>query len=433
MDEATPVIAAPVVYWTPKRSAIATLVVSAVAGTVVLVCQFRHVVILLLLAVVLATALKPSVEWLNRRGVRWTLAVNGLFAFLFLAIVATAFLAGPSVVREGGEFLNSLPSKYDSLVARLRAIHPLGMSLSQLMPERLPGFWQSLPADDAEPTGGAAIARVSQLVIQMIVSVIAVCILSGYWLLQEQRTIQALLLALPAQRRAEAKSLIEAIENKLGAYVRGQFLLCLIVGLLSVCAYWLIGLPQPVLLAAIAGMFEALPMIGPILGSIPALIVAAATDPSKLFGVVAATIVIQQVENYLLVPRIMDRAVGIHGFVTVLAMAGFGALFGLAGAILAIPLAAIVQLLIDRYVLNREVHTRPAPEGRDRASRLRFELRSLVQDVRMFVRHKPKGGLEDRDELEDAIEAMALELDRQLDTEANVAGPEAASCAAGNS
>ena len=110
----------------------------------------------------------------------------------------------------------------------------------------------------------------------------------------------------------------------------------------------------------------------------------------------------------------MDRAVGINGFVTLLAIAAFGTLFGLLGAVLAIPLAAILQILADRYLLGQQVLEPAQPSGRDRPSRLRFELQSLVKDLRMVIRQKQQAVEGGNDSLEEAIEALAAEIDRDL-------------------
>jgi hypothetical protein len=126
----------------------------------------------------------------------------------------------------------------------------------------------------------------------------------------------------------------------------------------------------------------------------------------------------QQTENYLLVPRVMDRAVGVNPTVTLLAIAGFGALLGLPGAVLAIPLAAIVQLLVDRYLLSPEAMEPEHPERRDAVSILRYHVQELVQDIRLQVRHKTDATTSTNDRLEEAIEAIAQDLDLSLAQEA---------------
>jgi hypothetical protein len=154
-------------------------------------------------------------------------------------------------------------------------------------------------------------------------------------------------------------------------------------------------------------------MIGPLLGAIPAALVALSISPGRLVWVIIATMVIQQLENSLLVPRVMRKAVGVNPFVTLLALFTFSSLLGLPGALMAIPMAAILQLLIDRYIFHA-----PASEegsmGRGHASRLRYEAQDLAQDLRNQARLK-KGGsdlmLRQTDQVMDEIEAITTDLD----------------------
>jgi hypothetical protein len=135
-----------------------------------------------------------------------------------------------------------------------------------------------------------------------------------------------LLLLVPTGQRERIRDLVSAMETKVGAYVAGQGILCLVIGILALVAYLLIGLPYPLVLALVAGVMEAVPMVGPLLGAIPAAVIALSIAPSKLVWVIVATIVIQQVENSLLVPRVMRKAVGVNPFVSLLALFAFSSL-----------------------------------------------------------------------------------------------------------
>jgi hypothetical protein len=132
--------------------------------------------------------------------------------------------------------------------------------------------------------------------------------------------------------------------------------------------------------------------------------------------VIIATIVIQLTENTFLVPRIMNRSVGVNPIVTLLALAAFTSLLGLPGALLAVPMAAIIQLLLDRFVLTPDTVEAQAQEqiGRDQLSLLRYEAQDLAQDVRKQLRQKEDAADESTDEIEDTIETLASELDRIL-------------------
>jgi predicted PurR-regulated permease PerM len=204
-------------------------------------------------------------------------------------------------------------------------------------------------------------------------------VLGFYWTLESDRSIRNMLLLVSSNQRDHIRELIAEIENKVSGFVIGQGLLCLVVGIMALGAYWLIGLPYTLVLAVLAGLLEAVPVFGPVLGAIPALLIAFSTDPPKAVWVIVATLVIQGLENYLFVPRIMKRSVGVNPFVTLLALAAFSSLFGLAGALLAIPIAAVLQLLLDRYVLQPDQAQAQTLDGRDRLSLIRYETQDLIQ------------------------------------------------------
>ena len=211
--------------------------------------------------------------------------------------------------------------------------------------------------------------------------------------------------------------LISAMESKVGFYLAGQGVLCLVISMMALVAYLLIGLPNALVLALAAGVMEAVPMIGPLLGAIPAALVALSIAPDKLIWVIVATIVIQQLENSLLVPRIMRKAVGVNPFVTLLALFAFSSLFGLAGALMAIPIAAIVQLALNHFVFQQATVEMEVSEGRDLASRLRYEAQDLAQDLRKQARLEKSGSdltIKQLEQVMDEIETITTNLDALL-------------------
>ncbi|MBK9054147.1 MAG: AI-2E family transporter [Chloroflexi bacterium] len=107
-----------------------------------------------------------------------------------------------------------------------------------------------------------------------LLSTVAILLLAFHWTLDGPRTIQSLLLLLPMGQRDSGRELVTAIETKVGAYLVGQGILCLVIGIMALVAYWLIGLPYVLVLAFVAGVMEAIPFIGPFLGAVPAVLVA---------------------------------------------------------------------------------------------------------------------------------------------------------------
>jgi predicted PurR-regulated permease PerM len=246
---------------------------------------------------------------------------------------------------------------------------------------------------------------------------IVILVLPFYWIMDGPRIIQSLLLLIPQDQRESVRELISEMETKVSSYIAGQGVLCLVIGIMSLLAYLLMGLPNALALALAAGAMEAVPMVGPLLGAIPAGLVALSIAPAKLIWVIIATIVIQQLENSLLVPRIMRKAIGVNPFVTLLALFAFSSLFGIAGAFMAIPIAAIIQLLLDRFVFQAVIMEPEVPDGRDYTSRLRYEAQNLAQDLRKQARLKKEGSnlsIKQMDQIMDEIENITTDLDALL-------------------
>jgi predicted PurR-regulated permease PerM len=250
-----------------------------------------------------------------------------------------------------------------------------------------------------------------------------VVLLAFYWSLQGDRTVRWALLLLPESARDGARGTIEEIEAKVGAYLRNQGLVCLAMAAAASVVYSLLGLRYSIVLGLAAGLLEVVPVLGPILGAVPALGVALFTDSGRTPWVLLAAILMQQAENYLLVPRMMDKGVGVHPMVTLLAITAFGSLLGIVGAILAIPLAAIMQILLNRYVLGPAATQPKRPEGRGAASVLHYQAQELLCDIRQ--RHKAEPASSTVGHLAEAIEGIARDLDaglRELDGQGEAEG-----------
>ena len=285
------------------------------------------------------------------------------------------------------------------------------------LPPQLPLLGQepALEASDQETVVAVnQLFQAGNVALRSLLVITVVLLLSFYWTLEGPRIKQAILVVVPMERREDGRELISTIEDRLGRFIVGQGMLMASIGTLSLVAYLLIGLPYALLLAIIAGLMEAVPLIGPGLGAIPAALIAFSVDPTKVIWVILATLVIQQLENNILVPRIMSRAVGVNPLVTLLAFIALSGLFGIIGALVAVPIAAVVQLLLNRFVLEPEAMMEKEPEGRDYLSRLRYETQEFVKDVRRRVQVQADEEEEEEQALVDSLEAIASELDRIL-------------------
>jgi predicted PurR-regulated permease PerM len=404
--------------WTFRRVMGATLVLVFVALSFWLLYRFYQVVFILFIAIVIGTVIRPAVAWLHRRGLPRIAGVILVYFLLLTVIIGFALLLFPLIVEQGTTIAAAVPGYYQNLREwMVNYPNPLIMRLSEFLPAKLPNL------EPVQQTGEQMLASAGQAlgyvgsVAKVIFMATAILLLTLHWTLDGPRTIQSLLLLVPIGQRETISELISAMETKVGFYLAGQGVLCLVIGIMALIAYLLIGLPNALVLALLAGLLEAVPMIGPLLGAIPAAVIALSIAPSKLVWVIVATLVIQQIENSLLVPRVMRKAVGVNPFVSLLAIFAFSSLFGIAGALMAIPTAAIIQLLLDRFVFHPSAMEPEVSAGRDYASRLRYEAQDLAQDLRKQARLK-KGGsdlsVKQTDQVLDEIETITTDLDALL-------------------
>lgn len=399
-----------------RQVVIGTLVVVSVSLAFWFLFRFHHVILILFVAIVISTAIRPVVEWLHRRGLPRPLGIILVYCFLLALIAGFIVLGFPLILRQATNIAGQVPGLYERLRnSMMDAPTILFWRLGEALPAELPFMAPPVPGNGEETPSLAQAWQVVGPVVNTILGTVAVFILAFSWTLEAERTKQALLLLLPMEKRPEAREVLNTIEQKLGSFIVGQALLVVVIGVLSLIAYVIIGLPYALALAFFAGLMEAIPVVGPFLGAVPAILVAFSVDPSKVLWVIVAALVIQQLENTLLVPRVMNRTVGVHPLVTLLALIALGSLFGIVGALVAIPIAAIIQLLLDRYLLTPDVSAAEAVSGRDYLSVLRYETKELVQDVRKQVRsNNTIITADDSNQIEDSLEAIAADLDSIL-------------------
>ena len=175
-----------------------------------------------------------------------------------------------------------------------------------------------------------------------------------FYMLLERDNLKQRLASLFIGKEDRVKRLIVRIEEKLGSWLRGQLVLTVIIGLLSYIGLTILNIPYALPLAVFAGVLEVIPVIGPIISAIPAILIAVTVSPFLGLGVAAMYVVIQQLENHLIVPQVMKRAVGLNPLVVILAIAIGSRLLGFAGALLAVPFAVVLQIIVAEIMEDRK-------------------------------------------------------------------------------
>jgi predicted PurR-regulated permease PerM len=405
---------APLSFWqriTNKQVAIATVLVAAVILCLVLIVALRYVFLMLFLGIVVATALTPVVDRLRKFGLSQSAAAMIAYGALLLILGAIVAALAPFFVAQAIQALTDLPTWYAGFRTTVTT------SSSQF----LRGLGAQLPANPFNSlTSGDGVALGAQVALFLpslantLLFGTLVMILSYYWLYYRALAIQSIALLVPINQRSGAVELWNEVENKIGAFVRGLAILGFVIGLLSAVGYVAIGLPYGLTIAIIAGILEAIPYVGPLITLVLAGLVGLSVSQSMALLAVGIAMVIQFAENTIVVPRVMDRAVGVSPVVTLLALAVFSDLFGLLGALLAVPLAAAIQVLLDRVMLRATAPAELEIGGRDRLALLRYQTQDLANDLRQQVRTKVEDMEADVDEAEEELEALLLDLDGLL-------------------
>jgi hypothetical protein len=223
----------------------------------------------------------------------------------------------------------------------------------------------------------------------------------------------------PAARRPVLLAVWREIESRLGTYVRGELLLMTSVGVISSLGYFAIGLPYPLALGALAGLLEFVPMVGPSLGAIPAIFVALSISPQAALLVVVFTVVVQMAENNLLVPRLMGHSVGVSPITVMLAFIAFSSLLGISGAFLAIPFAAILQVLMEHLIVNAGISE--SEEINEGPINVMGTMRAQIRRLRAEGLHRLRTGLNritlskgDKDDVDGQVDSLLGRADLAL-------------------
>ncbi len=402
-------------FWqrlTLKQVAMGTAIAALVISALALIAALRYVFLLLFLGIVVATALTPIVERLRKFGLSQNAANLIAFGALLLAAIGIAAALLPFFAAQAVQAITDLPTFY----AGFRT------TITQSDSRFLREIGAQLPADpfgslthNSGTTINDQISTFLPGVAHTLLFGILVLFLSYYWLYYRALAIQSIALLIPLNQRAEIVEIWNQSEQKIGAFVRGLVILSLIIGILSAIGYIAIGLPYGLTIAIIAGLLEAVPYVGPIITTVLAALVGLTVSQNMALLTIAVALVIQFLENSIVVPRVMDKAVGVSPVVTLLALAVFSDLFGLLGALLAVPLAAVFQVLLDRIMTTTTIPTEQIG-GRDKLAVLRYQTQDLAQDLRQQVRKKSEEADEEVDATEEELEALLADLDGLLAT-----------------
>ncbi len=302
------------------------------------VIQIKGIVISIFISYIIMAALLPFVKFLTKKKIPRILATLIAYVTVLFLIMLLIVPIIPFIVAQIQSLVVGFPVYLD------QSANVLGLQVNS---HQVQGYLNK----EFENIGTNVITLTGQ-VFGGIFSTLTVFIISFYLLLDHEGLKNWTASLFEVSEREKVLKTLREVDDKLGAWLRGQLLLCLAIGLASWILLSLLGVPDALPLALVAGLLEAVPTLGPILSAVPSVIVALTISPTLAIAVVIGYTFIQMLENNLLVPKIMQRAVGLNPIIVILAITIGAEILGMAGALLSIPFVSFLIVLFNSLNKN---------------------------------------------------------------------------------
>jgi predicted PurR-regulated permease PerM len=327
----------------------------ALAVTIVMVWTIyliRGPLLLIYVSVLFATGMAPLVQWIERQRVRAIsirrvprgLAILVIYGTVIGLVVALAAAVLPAMVVQAEEFWKNLPSYLDQAQQKIASWGLISPDTSYK------DLLQRAPANSGGNVFAIILATLGG-VVGSVFGLVSILLLTFYFLIEAEDILNVFQRLFRREQRQRVGGVISKAATKISAWLGGQLLLGLIIGTMSAIGFALMGVPYFFVLAVIAGIGEMIPMVGPLLSAIPAVGVALTVSPGMALAVAGFCWALQLIENNVLVPKVMGQTVGLSAVTVIISLAIGSELLGFAGALLAVPTAAIIQVLFEELYL----------------------------------------------------------------------------------
>lgn len=294
--------------------------------------QIRDIIVLLFIGFILMTAVNPLVKLAKKIKIPTIVVMLGVYFGLISLVSAVVASLAPAIVEQTKGLTLALPTYMHSLENILN---------TQFDPNMIGNYVNAIPSNLLRIVAGA---------FSNIMSVLALFFMSYYLVLERPNLHKYLLRFFPKNEAEErAENLVVAVEKQVGGWVRGELFLMAIIGVMTYAGLFFLGVPFALPLAILAGFLEAVPNLGPTLAAIPAIIIGLTVSPVIAIGTLVMAIIIQQLENNLIVPKVMQSATGTKPLVTIIVLLIGFTLGGIAGAVLAMPIYLTIQTVYKSF------------------------------------------------------------------------------------
>lgn len=302
----------------------------------------KDIIIILFVALIFSSALDPWVDWMQSKKIPRAVGVLLIYLMLFILISLSIYLIIPPIAEQVGELAAKSPQYLERIISGMSSLKEYSIEHGIINEIK-----SSLGAisNNLQKAAGGVFSTLTN-VFGGIVSFFLVLVITFYMVVEENAIKKLVWSLAPEKHQTYIMQLINRMQKKIGLWLRGQLILSLIIFLLTYLGLSILHVEFALVLALIAGITEFVPYIGPIFGAIPAVFLAFTQSPTLAVFVVALYFIIQQTENHILVPKIMEKTVGLNPIISIsVLLIGFK-VAGIAGAILSIPVATAVSVFV---------------------------------------------------------------------------------------
>jgi predicted PurR-regulated permease PerM len=333
---------------TARKAFVAALVVGGVVVLGLALWKLRVVIALLFLAFIIAAAMRPSVEWLRRHRIPRGLGIMAHYVALVGAVGLLIWFVVPSAIDQIQEAVPTSSElreqARESSGIKQRVLLGVEQRLENVRLEDLPSATEVLNRT----------ADITLAAFEILVGIVLTLACAAYWIFERERAMTLVLSLVPRERRRVTRDTWDLIDLKLGAYVRGQGLLVVLVAFVLSLSFWIIGLPFWLLIGIFAGIVELIPVIGPLAAGFVAVGVGLTDSWQTALAAGVIVLVVRLVEDYTVIPRVLGGAVGLTPLTVLVAVAAVTILFGPLSVLLAIPFAAVLATVVDVVIRGKE-------------------------------------------------------------------------------
>jgi predicted PurR-regulated permease PerM len=304
----------------------------------------RDIILILFVVMILVSAIYPIADWFQSKKIPRLIGVLIIY-LIFLALISfIVFLLIPPLVEEVRQLTNDFPHYWTKISTEVTNLGAYSSEYGLQIQDNLKNL------NNALNRAASSVFSILADVFDGILSLMVVLVLTFYMVAEKEALKDILRSAVPIQYQPHLVRLVVKMQKKLGQWVRGQLILCFIIGAMVYVGLSILGIKYALVLGLFAALTEFIPYLGPIIGSIPAIFIAFSQSPVLALFVVILFVLVNQLENHIIVPKLMQKMTGINPVVSIIALLIGAEIAGIIGVILAIPIAICVSVILEDLI-----------------------------------------------------------------------------------